>query len=66
MQLADLTARPIGLSVLRPGQANRALDVLEEKFYRDGAVNKQGMGLKVFPQKAEGPPSSPGSPTPIG
>lgn len=49
MQLADLTARPIGLSVLRPNQANRAMDVLERKFYRDGAGNKQGMGLKVFP-----------------
>lgn len=32
MQLADLTARPIGLSVLRPDQKNRALAVLEEKF----------------------------------
>lgn len=49
MQLADLTARPIGLSVLRPEQANRAFAVLEGKFYRDGAGNKHGMGLKVFP-----------------
>jgi hypothetical protein len=49
MQLADLTARPIGLSVLRPEQNNRAFTVLEGKFYRDGAGNKQGMGLKVFP-----------------
>lgn len=49
MQLADLTARPIGLSVLRPEQNNRAFAVLEGKFYRDGAGNKHGMGLKVFP-----------------
>lgn len=49
MQLADLTARPIGLSVLRSEQGNRALSVLEEKFYRDGMGSKQGMGLKVFP-----------------
>ena len=49
MQLADLTARPLGLSVLRPEQANRAMDVLEGKFYRDGAGSKNGMGLKVFP-----------------
>lgn len=49
MQFADLTARPIGLSVLRPEQGNRALTVLEQKFYWDGAGNKQGMGLKVFP-----------------
>ena len=37
MQLADLTARPIGLSVLRPEQSNRALAVLEKKFCRDGS-----------------------------
>lgn len=49
MQLADLTARPIGLSVLRPGQSNRALAVLEKKFCRDGNGEKAGMGLKVFP-----------------
>lgn len=49
MQLADLTARPIGLSVLRPNQGNRALDVLEKKFYRDGEGSKLGMRLKTFP-----------------
>lgn len=49
LQLADLTARPIGLTVLRPGQANRAAEVLEEKFYRDRTGSKLGMGLKVFP-----------------
>jgi len=49
MQLADLTARPIGLSVLRPEQKNRAFAVLEGKFYRDGAGNKHETGLKVFP-----------------
>lgn len=49
LQLADLTARPIGLSVLRPDQANRAAQVLEGKFYRDRKGNKMGAGLKVFP-----------------
>lgn len=53
LQLADLTARPIGLSVLRPEQANRAAEVLEPKFFRDGQGdrkgNKMGAGLKVFP-----------------
>lgn len=48
-QLADLTARPIGLSVLRPEQENRAAQILDAKFYRDGAGNKRGTGLKVFP-----------------
>ena len=49
MQIADLTARPIGLSVLRPDQKNRAMAVLEEKFCRGEAGRKDGVGLKVFP-----------------
>lgn len=49
MQLADLTARPIGLSVLRPEQPNRAMEVLVTKFYRDGRGKELGVGLKVFP-----------------
>lgn len=49
LQLADLTARPIGLTVLRPDQTNRAAEVLEQKFYRNQAGNKLGTGLKVFP-----------------
>jgi hypothetical protein len=49
MQLADLTARPIGLSVLRPDQKNRAMDVLEEKFCRGEPGRKEGVGLKIFP-----------------
>jgi hypothetical protein len=49
LQFADMTARPIGLGVLRPDQPNRALAVLERKYYRDGAGRKEGFGLKVFP-----------------
>ncbi len=49
LQLADLTARPIGLSILRPDQANRASTILESKFSRDKDGNKFGIGLKVFP-----------------
>lgn len=49
LQLADLTARPIGLTVLRPDQENRAATVLERKIYRDRGGNMLGMGLKVFP-----------------
>jgi hypothetical protein len=49
LQLADLTARPIGLSVLRSEQKNRAAAVLEKKYYRDRQGRKQGFGLKVFP-----------------
>jgi hypothetical protein len=49
LQLADLSARPIGLSVVRPNQVNRAARVLEGKLVRDKAGNTQGVGLKVFP-----------------
>jgi hypothetical protein len=49
LQLADLTARPIGLSVLRPEQPNRAAEVLEPKFYRHQAGGKLGAGLKIYP-----------------
>ena len=61
LQLADLVARPVGLSVLRPTQANRAYDVLKRKFYCEGGREKVGeqfesWGLKVFPpQKSEKP-----------
>ncbi len=49
LQMADLTARPIGLSVLRPEQPNRAMEVLEGKFSRGATGRKEGIGLKVFP-----------------
>ena len=61
LQLADLVARPIGLSVLRPEQENRAFEVLKKKFYCDGgreAVGKgfEGVGMKIFPSpKSEKP-----------
>ncbi len=48
LQLADLVARPIGLSVLRPDQPNRAFDILKTKFVTgpDGAV--EGWGLQKW------------------
>lgn len=39
LQLADLTARPIGLNYMRPEQKNRAYDIFESKIVRK----------KVFP-----------------
>lgn len=39
LQLADLTARPIALSQLRPGQPNRAFEIIQPKLG----------GLKCFP-----------------
>lgn len=39
LQLADLFARPLGLSVLRPDQKNKAIDVLKPKI----------ASMKIFP-----------------
>lgn len=60
LQLADLVARPIGMSVLRPHQPNRAFDTLKNKFYCNGGRSNVGKGfenwgLKVYPQKSEKP-----------
>ena len=49
LQLADLVARPVGMSILRPVQANRAFEVLEGKFYTNNGGNRKGWGLKCFP-----------------
>lgn len=49
LQLADLVARPVGMSVLRPNQQNRAFDVLRPKFYASDARKPNGWGLKCFP-----------------
>lgn len=50
LQFADLTARPIGLRVLRPNQPNRAWNILEAKFRRNSLTGSiDGWGLKIFP-----------------
>lgn len=49
LQLADLTARPLGLSVLRPDQSNRAAAILRDKLFRGARDCVIGNGLKVFP-----------------
>lgn len=61
LQLADLVARPIGLSVVKPEQPNRAFDVLKRKFFCSGGrknagVGFEGWGLKIHPsQESERP-----------
>jgi hypothetical protein len=66
LQLADMVARPVALSVLRPGQPNRAMDILREKIWRDASGQIAEYGLKVIPRQNEGPPGSPSSPSPNG
>jgi uncharacterized protein YrzB (UPF0473 family) len=61
LQLADLVARPIGLSILRPTQSNRAFEVLRRKFYCEGGRDNAGQdydgrGLRLYPaQESERP-----------
>lgn len=55
LQIADLVARPIGLSVLRPHQENRAYELIKPKFRTNervqplGPLKVEGYGLKIFP-----------------
>ena len=49
LQLADLTARPIGRYVLDRGQPNRAWDIIEPKLRRSPTGAVAGWGLKIFP-----------------
>ncbi len=66
LQLADMVARPVALSILRPDQANRAFDVLRDKFWTSADGIMDDYGLKVYPTKTKGPPGSPSSPSPNG
>ena len=49
LQLADLTARPIGRHVMDPEQPNRAWEIIRRKLYRSQAGSFEGYGLKIFP-----------------
>ncbi len=49
LQFADLSARPVGLSVLRPGQPNRAIKILEKKLYRNKEKEIAERGFHVYP-----------------
>jgi hypothetical protein len=49
IQLADLIARPIGISYLRPNQQNRAYGIILRKFRTGPAGEIEGYGLKTFP-----------------
>lgn len=66
LQIADMVARPVALSVLRPNQPNRAVEILAGKLWRGPDGRVEGYGLKLFPGKNEGPPGSPSGPPPNG
>ena len=46
LQLTDLMARPVALHHLRPGQPNRAFEIIATKLRRSPAGNTEGWGLK--------------------
>ena len=47
LQLADLVARPVGLSYIRPTQANQAFDLLKKKFYCAGGRTRGPSARKL-------------------
>ena len=49
LQISDLIARPIGLSVLRPQQKNQAFEVIKTKLYTNAGGRCNGWGLKFPP-----------------
>lgn len=49
LQIADLVAYPIGRHIVRPDQPNRAFEIVQRKFRRNGRGRIDGYGLKVFP-----------------
>ena len=49
LQVADLTARPIGIKTLRPDQPNRAYDIIAGKLRKSPQGSVKGWGLKIFP-----------------
>ncbi|MFC0131036.1 DUF3800 domain-containing protein [Massilia eurypsychrophila] len=61
LQLADPVARPVGMSLVKRGQENRAFDALKRKFYCSGEGRTSGQGSKtgglkfIRHQKAKSP-----------
>lgn len=51
LQLADLTARPIGRYVLNPTQPNRAYEIIKKKLYTCPMTGRvDGFGMKCYPE----------------
>ena len=50
LQIADLTARPIGRHCIDPEQPNRAWDAIEPNLLRSPQGDVDGWGLSILPQ----------------
>lgn len=48
MQIADLAARPIGLTIIRPGQPNRAFEVIEKKLFNCKRFGRPHKGIHAL------------------
>jgi Protein of unknown function (DUF3800) len=64
LQLADLVARPVGVSYIRPTQENQAFEILKQKFYCAGGRAHAGngyenVGLTIHPTKKAKSPDEP-------
>ena len=64
LQLADLVARPVGVSYIRPAQENQAFEILKQKFYCAGGRAHAGngyenVGLTIHPTKKAKSPDEP-------
>ena len=49
LQIADLTARPLGLRILRPMQSNRAVEIVFRKLISDSGRRIGARAITVFP-----------------
>ncbi len=63
LQFADLVARPVGLSLLRPTQPNRAFEILRGKLYEGLSQFDRQFALLI---KAKGPEVVLEAQTPVG
>ena len=64
LQLADLVARPVGISYIRPTQENQAFELLKKKFYCEGGRQRVGtgyenVGLMIYPPRKAKSPDEP-------
>ncbi len=48
LQLADWVARPVGLSYIRPQQANQAFDILKKNSSAMVAAQKSAVAMKTW------------------
>lgn len=63
LQIADLAARPVGLSILRPDQPNRAFAILKDKIYQEDEGQCDPF---IYPIKAKSPKVVLEAQTPVG